>query len=320
MRLDPVRFSRELRRAATVAAMRGAILASRPLPPRTAIRLGTTLGVAAGAILPLRHRLRKNLELGLGHVPPGVVTQYLRNLGLHAGWSLAIYHHGFWNSTVPDRLGFHESVANLDEAVARGRGVVLASPHLFCYESGAAYINGRHRVVAVARESQDRARQALKQRWYEAAGLQIAYRPRRASLLEDTTACLRVLKTGRILAITPDLIVPPPAGVRVRIFGRETYLPRGIVVLAARMRAPLVTVSAQWQQDGRLLIRFSRPIEYPRTADRERTALEGLQAWCRDFEEYLRANPADWMFWLDKRWTRVLRTSPAARVSTAISP
>ena len=61
MRLDAVRFSRELRRSATVAAMRGALFASRPLSPRAAIRLGTALGVAAGAILPLRNRLRKNL-------------------------------------------------------------------------------------------------------------------------------------------------------------------------------------------------------------------------------------------------------------------
>ena len=34
------------------------------------------------------------------------------------------------------------------------------------------------------------------------------------------------------------------------------------------------------------------------------------QDWCHWFEDKLRNNPQDWLFWLDKRWSQFLRTTP----------
>jgi KDO2-lipid IV(A) lauroyltransferase len=274
---------------------------------------GAALGAGAGAILPLRARLLRNLKLGLGpgRVPDGTAGSFFRNLGRWFGWSMAIYHRGFWSSGVPDQIGFHESVVHLDEAVARGRGVILASPHQFCHEIGAAYINGRHPVVAVVRETANPRREGMKERWYEATGMDIVQRPRRSSLMADTFACLRVLKRGRLLAIAPDVIVPPAVGVQVRMFGRDVCLSPGMVVLAMRARAPLVTCYFRWEREGRHLLHFTKAVEYPATGERERTAAEGLQAWCRQCEDHFRAHPGTWMFWLDKRWTRALRERPS---------
>jgi KDO2-lipid IV(A) lauroyltransferase len=304
---------RELRRAATLGAMRGVLVTTRRLPPRATMALGAALGTGAGMILPLRARLLRNLTLGLrpACVPDGAARSFFRNLGRWFGWSMAIYHRGFWNSGVPDQIGFHESVVHLDEAVARGRGVILASPHQFCHEIGAAYINGRHEVVAVVRETANPRREAMKERWYQATGMEIVRRPRRSSIVADTFACLRVLKRGRLLGITPDVIVPPAAGVRVRMFGREVCLSPGMVVLAMRARAPLVTCYFRWERGGRLLLHFTEAVEYPAAGERERTAAEGLQAWCRQCEDNFRAHPGNWMFWLDKRWSRALREQPS---------
>ncbi len=304
---------REIRRAAMLAAMRGALFATRRLPPRATNALGAALGTGAGAILPLRARLSRNLTIGLGpgRVPDGAARTFFRNLGRWFGWSMAIYHRGFWNSGVPDQIGFHESVVHLDEAAARGRGVILASPHQFCHEIGAAYINGRHKVVAVVRETANPRREAMKERWYEATGMEIVRRPRRSSLMADTFACLRVLKRRCLLAITPDVIVPPSAGVQIRMFGRDVCLSPGMVVLAMRARAPLVTCYLRWEARGPLRLHFTEAVEYPPTGDRERTAAEGLQAWCRECEKHFRTHPGNWMFWLDKRWTRALREQPS---------
>jgi lauroyl/myristoyl acyltransferase len=220
---------------------------------------------------------------------------------------MATYHHGFWNSTLPERMSFDASIIHMDEAVARGRGVVLASPHQFCHEMGGAYISGRHKLVAVVREGKSRPREAMKRRWYEATGMDVVQRPRRSSLLADTFACLRVLKSGRLLAITPDVIVKPESGIPVRVLGRTVSLSPGMVVLAMKARAPLVTCYFRWETDGRLVMGFTEPVEYPLAGDRERTIAEGFQAWCRQCENYFRANPGNWMFWLDKRWTRLFR-------------
>ena len=36
----------------------------------------------------------------------------------------------------------------------------------------------------------------------------------------------------------------------------------------------------------------------------------GMQQWCSWFEAEVRAKPENWLFWLDKRWTRFLRETP----------
>lgn len=304
------RIPREIRRAVMHSGMRGSLLLSRPLPPAAAFALGNVLGALAGSIVPLRLRLQTNLSHGLGGtVPAGAVNGWFRNLGRWFGWSMATYHRGFWKSELPDRISFDPSIANMDLAASRGRGVILASPHQFCHEMGAAYISGRHPAVAVIREGKSRSREAVKQRWYEATGMDTVRRPRRSSVMADTFACLRVLKSRRLLAITPDVIVKPESGVPVRMFGRTVSLSPGLVVLAMKARAPLVTCFLRWQQDGRLVLDFTEPLEFAPGGDSKRaSAAEGLQAWCRQCEDFFRAHPGNWMFWLDKRWSRALRS------------
>lgn len=299
--------------------MQAALWATRRLSPRGAMAFGAAMGAAAGTILPLRARLTTNLALALGQVPQGAAESYFRNLGRWFGWSMAIYHRGFWTSGVPDRIAFHDSVAHLDAAVARGRGAILASPHQFCHEIGAAYVNGRHKVVAVVRERQDPRREAMKRHWYGATGFEVVGRPRRSSMLADTFACLRVLKAGRLLAITPDVLVSPAAGVSVRMFGRDVCLSPGMMVLAMRARAPLVTAYLRWERGDRLIVHFTEPVEYPVMEDRDRTITEGLQGWCRECEEHFRRNPGNWLFWLDKGWSRALRGQPGATTSQDLS-
>jgi lauroyl/myristoyl acyltransferase len=91
----------------------------------------------------------------------------------------------------------------------------------------------------LVRESKDPARQAIKQHWYQATGLEIVHRSRRASVFADTLAYLRELRRGKILAITPDLPVREGKGVAVSMFGRQVILPAGVIALAARAGAML---------------------------------------------------------------------------------
>src|SRR5437016_4186141 len=94
-------------------------------------------------------------------------------------------------------LGAMRGALSLSRPLARGRGVILASPHQFCHELGAAYLSGRHKVVALVRESKNRWRRSMKERWYQATGMDILPRPRQSSLMADTFAYLRILKSGR---------------------------------------------------------------------------------------------------------------------------
>jgi lauroyl/myristoyl acyltransferase len=291
----------------------GVLAAIHRLGPGGPFTIGRVAGQLAGLAWPMRKRLATNLRHA-GVTPTATrINRYFRRFGCWVSWSLAVYHRGFAESGVSERLTFDDSVSHLDQAMARGRGVILVCPHFFCHELGAAAVNRRHPVAIIVRENKNPARDRVKQHWYEATGIETVRRPRRSSLMADTLAYLRVLKSGRALGITPDILVPPDKGVPVQIFGREVFLSPGMAVLAMRSGAPLVPCWYQWHQDAsakrddRALMCFGEPIQLSASGNRGELAHAAVQDWCRRYEAYLQECPEDWMFWLDKRWTKVLR-------------
>jgi lauroyl/myristoyl acyltransferase len=129
---------------------------------------------------------------------------------------------------------------------------------------------------------------------------------------------LRVLRAGKVLGITPDVLTSRTSGLPVTLFDRTVSLSPGMILLAMRSGAPLITVGGRWFPDpanptrDRARISFSPPLELPKgdRGDRESALRDGLQRWCSHFEETLRRSPADWLFWLDKGWTKLLRQPP----------
>jgi lauroyl/myristoyl acyltransferase len=302
-----------LRRGAMRAAVHRGLGLGRWLGPRAVLEVGRAVGAVAGLTGPLRARLRDNFRAA-GIVPTEErLDGWFRRFGNWAGWSLAVYQDGLDGSGVASRIYFDDSVRYLDEAAAQGRGVLLAALHMSCHEIGAGIIHRRHALTALVRESKSAGHDAIKRRWYEAVGLDTVHRARDSSVVADVVAMLRVLRAGRLLAVTPDILMGPDRGVRVRMLGRDVCLSPGIVVLAQRSRAPLVTALLEWDeargtQPERLRIGFSPPLEMP-AGGRDEAAREGMQRWCRLAEDYLRRCPENWLFWLDKRWTRALRSA-----------
>ena len=301
-----------LRRGGTQAALQAVVTLGHGLGPAGSRRLGSVLGSGARWALPLRRRLAMNFRMAGIEPTAGRLDHYFANFGELVGWSLAVYQAGFARSGVAELIDLDESVAHLDQAVAAGRGVVLAAPHLFCHELGAAAINRRHPVVALVRETKSPGRERLKRRWYEATGMTTVLRPRHTSIVGDTLAYLRLLRRGQVLALTPDLVVPANRGVPVAMFGRQVHLMPGLVVLAMRAGAPVVTALGD-RSGPRLRVTFSEPTHFVPSGDHDRGVQRGMQAWCDMLETYLKRFPENWMFWLDKRWTRTLRTPDRAR-------
>lgn len=282
-------------------------------------RFGGAVGLTAAATLPLRSRLRTNLTAALGPkgFAAGTVDNYLRRFGQIAEVQSRIFARSMANVDMTPFLTFGESIAHLDEAVQMGRGVVLCSPHVFGYDIGAGLINTRHRVVVMMRDATDPSRQAMKERWYGALGVGTVRRPRAASSLWDLQTCLAVLEDGAVLGITPDPVVAPHAGVPVRVFGRTAHVKPGIAALAMYSGAPLVTCFSRELEHGRREMFFTKPrlIARPaggkrKTQTVEEAMREVMQSWFDEFQCYVQEHTAEWMFWLDKQWTRIIRWSP----------
>lgn len=301
---------RQFRRNATQLALRNALAATAPLP----IGLQRSLALAAASLActsPLRQRVRENMRLAFGpSLPAGAPRRYFRRLGWLFSNALTTLHHGLDASRVPDELTFDATASVLDDAMAQGRGAILTTPHWVGHELAGGMITRRQTLVMLVREASTPQRTDLKLKWYRSIGVETVLRPRQSSMFEDAKACLRVLKGGRMLAITPDLLAGPGQGVDVTVFGRDLRLQGGAFALASMARSPIVRTSPRWLSDNRVIVQFSQGAQPPEGSSRDATMHFGLQDWCNWLEAHLRVHPEDWLFWLDKSWSRALRSVP----------
>jgi KDO2-lipid IV(A) lauroyltransferase len=303
---------RQFRRAATQMAVRQAITATAVLPAGLQGAAVRSLFALAGSIPPLRRRVRENMCLALGDdVPAGAERLYFHRLGWFLSSALAAFRRGLDATAFPGMIRFDETVRLLDAAIAEGRGVVFSVPHFSAHELVAATVHRTRPMVFLVRQGATSERSAFKRKWYAALGADIVERPRGASAIKDAVAYLKVLKAGKLLAITPDLLAGPGEGIETRLFGRPARLHAGPFAIAVMARAPMIRASAAWQPDDSAVITFYRA-PTPDAGDREAAIRAAAQDWCRWFEARLRENPENWQFWLDKRWSRLLRETPRA--------
>ena len=300
----------ELRRAITQQSIRRIIRLTSSLPVGPQRSSVSGLVSAAGAIPMLRRRVQENMRLGLGDgVPAEAARRFFRRVGWLYSSQLSVFHRGLRDTPVVNEIKLDQSIEILDTAVAEGRGVVLCAPHFIGHEIMVAIVGHRHPVTMLVRQAPTAERAARKARWYSALGVDTLLRPVQASTIRDAVAYLKIFKAGKVLLITPDLLVDPDEGVEVSIFGRSARLKSGAFSLAVTANAPMVRLSPAWQSDSSVLLSFERA-PLPDHGDRDAAIRMCAQDWCRWFERELRANPEIWLFWFDKRWSRFLRETP----------
>ena len=294
------------------SALTTAVSLSGALPDRMiGLAARTTVRIAS---LGLRPRLRANLHAAFG--PERVFGQMERDFfDCAADWArytALTFQRGF------DRSGFAEEGGELDDTVghlaraaALGRGVVLVGPHQFGHELFATLLH--RRITPMVGIIRPERHAALFGRWYAQLGLPTILRPPHSGAVSDFRVLLRVLKDGSTLGVTPDLPGGPEAGDGVRWFGRHVRLRAGAFWLALRGRAPLVCYWIE-RRGPRFIIRFSHAVMIEREpgVPTARTIQRHLQAWTAAFEQELRTHPGGWAFWVDRRWTRVLRQPQVA--------
>lgn len=302
---------RQLRRGITQLAIRFAIDATRSLPiglQRSSVR---RVIVLAGNVPMLRRRVREQMRLALGDaVPLRAERRYFQHVGWFLSTSLAIFHRGLAATPVVDEVKFDRTISVLDNAFAEGRGVVLTAPHWAGHELVAAVIARRHPMAMLVRQAPTSERAARKVKWYRALEVETVLRPQQVSTILDAVAYLKILRSGKMLAVTPDLLADPGQGFEISIFGRSARLHGGAFALAITAGAPMIRISGEWQSDTSVVLTFEAAPPPPDNVDRETAIRICLQDWCIWFEEKLRANPENWLFWLDKRWIRFLRATP----------
>ncbi|MGC1731241.1 MAG: phosphatidylinositol mannoside acyltransferase [Pseudonocardiaceae bacterium] len=191
--------------------------------------------------------------------------------------------------------GAVEGVGYLNDALARGRGVVVALPHSGNWDMAGLWFVGQHGEFSTVVERL--APEALYQRFvaYRAAlGFDIIPLTGAAN---PTRRLLGRLRTGGVVCLLADRDLTG-AGTAVEFFGAAARMPIGPARLAAATGATLLAVGCWFTADG-WGIRFHPPVPVP---DRS-AVMRATQALADCFATDIAAHPQDWHMlqplWMD---------------------
>jgi len=115
----------------------------------------------------------------------------------------------------------------------------------------------------------------------------------------------RALRDGEVVVGTTDVIVPGPNTVEVRIFGQTVHSPGWPTKIAAHFNVPIVPGFIHIDGEQIKLLADEGYLD----ADLQ----NGTQRWASSFERWFQQYPSDWVFMLDKRWSRVLAEAATRR-------
>jgi len=247
------------------------------------------------------------------------VDEHFRQVARHLTNALRIFRSGFAPDVVAEmarrEIAVDSSMDLVRAAMSDGRGAVIIPPHVCNFLLTAVRLNQEIPLSIYLRWSSDPRKRELKEAWCKAAGLNAILEPANATdPSARAAACVDILRSGRALVMTPDIVQRAGRGAAVKLFGRIVDLPTGPASIAMLAESPLFSMFGFTRGNVHTMtVKPPRMIVSRSRAEGGRTAAvrEAMQEWGDYFEEFLRAEPASWFLWGDSRWTRFFRGDSA---------
>jgi KDO2-lipid IV(A) lauroyltransferase len=279
-------------RAARVLAkvIDGAAWAGSRLPARTSHGLAWLGGTAEWA---LRARKRRLLAENLGHAlsrPAGdpAVTAAVRREVLNEARRSADL---LWALGRPGELRATTDFVGLQhvaDALAAGRGVILAGVHLGGWEVATALARVAVPVPTTAVVADDWLAWSIEH-LRVAVGLRVMYRG------EPALRAARLLEAGEaVLVLADDAWGDAPRSYRVRFLDGVAELPGGVVALARLCGTPIVSFYVLPRAPRRWVVTVDPPVEPPGRDEGREGERRMLQALADRWGEMIRAHPDRW--------------------------
>ncbi len=280
--------------AASVGVWRAMARVLRWLPESVALALARPVAIAAGRRAAVRRALTANLRqvLGGGEETPDAVV------GRMADRAMASYAQ-YWvesarlSATPPaevmDRFVMVEGRHHLEEARARGRGMILALPHMGNWDWGGAFlaqIDLAMTAVAEVLEPPEMFTWFAQER--EAIGIHVVPLDDHAG-----TALLEHLGNRGVVGLLCDRDLQGN-GVEVTFFGQRTTLPAGPAMLALRTGATLLVAACYSGPGSGHYAVVMPPVAAERAGRLRDDVVRVTQAVAVELEGLIRRAPEQW--------------------------
>ena len=191
-----------------------------------------------------------------------------------------------------------------EDALALGKGVILATGHLGNWELGGAYFAARGvPVAAITRRMQNPLFDSYLRGTRSSVGVEV---------IHDAVAVRRVpraLGEGKLIAFLCDQDGIGLASTYVPFFGRPARTPRGPGVFALRLGTPVLFACCVRRPDGTYRIAFDT-VPVADTGNREQDVDNIVAGFTRQLEDAVRETPGQY-FWHHRRWKRQPPETPS---------
>jgi KDO2-lipid IV(A) lauroyltransferase len=199
----------------------------------------------------------------------------------------------------------------LDAAVARGRGVIVATAHLGNFELGGRVLAGRYDLLDVVKPQRNRAIDR------DLAALRRAHGIATVPMDRAGRAVLGQLRRGGVVALFIDQDAGP-RGVRLDFLGKAASTWPGAARFALHTGAPVVPVATV--RDGKShVLRVGPTIDVAREPADPLVVHRLMARISRAVEDFVRDHPEQW-FWVHRRWKGAAAARRADRDPQETSP
>lgn len=190
-----------------------------------------------------------------------------------------------------------ENLNYFNDALSRGKGVIVLSAHIGNWELGGVVIAlSGHPFWVVALPHKDKKVNKFFNDQRESKGIGVI------PLGKAVRTSLNLLKENKLLALVGDRDFTEK-GVVMDFFGKPTFLPEGAAVLALKTGAVIVPGFMVRNPDDSFTLKIEKPLEFTPTADKEKDVVEIISKYKLIFEDYIRKYPDQWYvfkkFWIN---------------------
>lgn len=257
------------------------------LPMGMGMATGRTLGRLMYRILPKRRYIAaRNIELAFPEKSPAEQEQLVRDIFLSLGLSVIETTWSWWASDKRvQSMQKIEGIEYLEQALARGKGVILLTGHFTTLElTGRMLCKGRPDVFAMYRRHRNPLFQEIMRRGRERSAPQIAK--------QDVREMIRVLKRGKAVWYAPDQAFRGKMSTTANFFGISCPTNTATARMAKMTGASVVPFLSQRLPGNQgYLVKLLPPLEnFPgKDAEQDTQRVNDLiESWIREVpDQYL---------------------------------
>lgn len=270
----------------------------RLLPLRVALWVGRRMGDINYLINNKRRRIAySNLKAAFSkEKPPGellrITKGVFRNLGETA---VEVLRFPKLSKKNIDELVRIEGLQGLEEALAKGKGVVVLTAHFGNWELASLAMAAKgYPPTIIAKEQHHTRLNELLNLYRESTGSKIVTRGM------AVREAVKALGANQLVAILADQDAKS-GGCLVKFFNRTTTARQGAISLALRTGCEALPGLMIREGKGRHRVVFEKGLELERSGDEAGDVQAGVQRFTTLLEGYVRQYPEQWL-WVHRRW------------------